>query len=308
MTKGRNCSLDYILEKNWQNKVEVVNYDTIYVVGGLYGNYEALLEIKKMASLEKTAPLIVFNGDVHWFDVLEEDFLKVENLIRDDIKLLGNVEYELIKQNSDLGCGCNYPEDVDDGVVERSNIIHSMMKDNITNEKIISDIKTRNKTIALNCFGKKIAITHGDEKNLAGWGCSIDNLVEDERSEELFSWLKENNIDILATTHTCLPVVKKVDNNIVINNGASGMANTKNSTNGLITRISKYKNSNAVISKEIDDVYVELIKVNFDIDKFVNWFDTVWDKDSPASISYRNRIVSGTKLQEDNIDKSRATD
>ena len=186
MEKGRNCSLEYILRKNWTKKIKKLEAEVIYVVGGLYGNSYALEIINEMAQDENAK--VVFNGDMHWFDVEKEDFLKVEELSKDSIKLLGNVEFELLNNTSSLGCGCNYPQDVSDGVVERSNIIHNMMKENIKGDDILNDIKERSKTLVLDFSGKKIAITHGDEKSMSGWECSNDNLKLESRKKELDSW------------------------------------------------------------------------------------------------------------------------
>ena len=294
MEKGRNCSLEYILRKDWTKKSKKLEEEVIYIVGGLYGNRYALEIINKMAHDENAK--IVFNGDMHWFDIEKEDFLKIEELSKDSIKLLGNVEFELLNNTLSLGCGCNYPEDVSDGVVERSNIIHNMMKENIKGDQILNDIKERSKTLVLDFFGKKIAITHGDEKSMSGWECSNDNLKLESRKKELDSWFEENNIDILATTHTCLQAVYDNGRNIVINNGAAGMANVEGQTYGLITRIARSKHEKAIISQEIGGLFVELVKVDFDIEKFKLWFERIWSEGSPASISYKNRIINGTSL------------
>ena len=299
MEKGRNCSLEYILQKDWAKKSKKLEEEVIYIVGGLYGNRYALEIINKMAHDENAK--IVFNGDMHWFDVEKEDFLKIEELSKDSIKLLGNVEFELLNNTSSLGCGCNYPEDVSDGVVERSNIIHNMMKGNIKDDQILNDIKERSKTLVLDIFGKKIAITHGDEKSMSGWKCSNENLKLGSRKKELDNWFKENDIDILATTHTCLPVVYDNGRNSVINNGAAGMANIQGETFGLFTRIAKNSHKKTIYSEYRDGLYVELVKVDFDIEKFKLWFEKVWPDDSPASISYKNRIINGTTLTIEDI-------
>lgn len=299
MEKGRNCSLEYILQKDWTKKIKNLEAEVIYIVGGLYGNRCALEIINKMAHGENAK--VIFNGDMHWFDVEKEDFLKIEELSKGSIKLLGNVEFELLNNTTSLGCGCNYPEDVSDGVVERSNIIHNMMKENIKGDQILNDIKGRSKTLVLDFFGKKIAITHGDEKSMSGWKCSNDNLKLESRKKELDNWFKENDIDILATTHTCLAVVYDNGRNIVINNGAAGMANIKGETFGLFTRIAKNSHKKAIYSEYRDGLYVELVKVDFNIEKFKLWFEKVWPDDSPASISYKNRIINGTSLTIEDI-------
>lgn len=73
MTKGRNYSFDYVLNKDWVKDISYIDNEAIYIVGGLYGNYYALEKIKEFASFENK-PLIIFNGDIHWFDIIEEDF------------------------------------------------------------------------------------------------------------------------------------------------------------------------------------------------------------------------------------------
>ena len=115
MTKGRNCSLDYMLNKDWTKNTLRIDKDVLYVVGGLYGNNFALELINSKA--EKENAQIIFNGDMHWFDINKDDFLTVENNSIKGIKLLGNVEYELINSKDNLGCGCNYPEDVSEEIV-----------------------------------------------------------------------------------------------------------------------------------------------------------------------------------------------
>lgn len=301
MTKGRNCSLDYLLSKNWIENIYNTDKKVIYIIGGLYGNHIAMQEIIKLASDEKTEPLLVFNGDVHWFDVEFEDFSNIEHLTSQGIKLLGNVEYELTKTEDTLGCGCNYPDDVSDGVVERSNDIHKTMKENVQYSSLLKDIKKRERAMCVVALGQKIAITHGDEKNMAGWQCSSENLKILERQQELNLWLEHNRINIMATTHTCLPAVLEFENKVVINNGSSGMANTKEETYGLLTRIALDSHPKAIVSKKVDNVYVELVKIDFNLLQFLEWFDKKWPEDSPASISYRNRITNGTSLEVNDI-------
>ena len=42
--------------------------EVLYVVGGLYGNESALLEILRLFDAEQGRKRLVFNGDFHWFD------------------------------------------------------------------------------------------------------------------------------------------------------------------------------------------------------------------------------------------------
>ncbi len=343
MIPGRTCPIDYNLNgESFDRFDEDIMADTIYVVGGLYGNKEALDEILKMAK-EESNLRIVFNGDAHWFDVDLEDFSYIENAIKNYDAIIGNVEAELISDRSEAGCGCSYPDSVDDGVVDRSNKIHSIMKKNIQKSKDMIDVlKRRKRTLTARVGDKRIAILHGDEKSLAGWGNSKENLQDADRLDEIGSWADKNSIDIVACTHTCAPIAvafgedcktidenngekrpdktsdkildvgevdkldKKVDKldkevdkldkpdkKVVINNGASGMPNFINTNYGLLTRISKTKSDRAIYRYILGDVFIEAIPIEYDHDKFLKWFDEVWDNTSPASISYRDRIVYG---------------
>lgn len=154
-------------------------------------------------------------------------------------------------------------------------------------------LSKRKMNIVIQISNQKIAITHGDEQKFGGWECSRENLSRIDRQEELNKWFKENNIDILATTHTCSPAALKIENGIVINNGASGMPNFKNKIYGLITRISLYKSDKAIYREKIKNLFVEAVTVKYNIEKFLKWFDNLWTIGSEASLSYRDRIVNG---------------
>ena len=296
---GRICPLDYSIDaKSFKNFMTIEN-PTVYIVGGLYGNLEALKEIINMAKEEynkyKSEVFIVFNGDMHWFDIEIEDFNKIEEMSSGCEKLLGNVERELFRENDiGIGCGCAYPDYVSDDIVERSNIIHKKLKDTVNKlpkyKNIFSD---RKMNIVIQLSEQKIAITHGDEQKLGGWECSRETLSNVDRQEKLNKWFKENDIDILATTHTCSPAALEIENGIVINNGASGMPNFKNKIYGLITRISLYESDKAIYREKIKKLYVEAVAVKYNNDKFLKWFDNVWAIGSEASLSYRDRIVNG---------------
>ena len=298
-TEGRICPLDYSIDSESFKNFRAIENSTVYIVGGLYGNFEALKEIIYMAKEEynkyNSEVFIIFNGDMHWFDIEKEYFKNIEDMSEGCEKLLGNVERELFRKNDiGIGCGCAYPEYVDDDIVERSNIIHKKLK-NIVNKfpKYKNMLSKRKMNIVIQISNQKIAITHGDEQKLGGWECSRENLSRIDRQEELNKWFKENNIDILATTHTCSPAALKIENGIVINNGASGMPNFKNRIYGLITRISIYKSHKAIYGDKIKNLYAEALAVKYDKDKFLKWFDNLWTIGSEASLSYRDRIVNG---------------
>jgi hypothetical protein len=98
--------------------------DTLYVVGGLYGNPAALAAVLERADQEPGGPAtIVFNGDFHWLDVDPDDFRTISETVLAHHATKGNVEAELAAEDETAGCGCAYPDYVGDDVVDRSNQI-----------------------------------------------------------------------------------------------------------------------------------------------------------------------------------------
>ena len=67
MTAGRTCPLDYQLPADTFSGQPLFECETLYIVGGLYGNRQALAALEKRLAAEPGARA-VFNGDVHWFD------------------------------------------------------------------------------------------------------------------------------------------------------------------------------------------------------------------------------------------------
>ena len=66
--RGRTCPPHYGYSPRVFARAPDLAAETLYVIGGLYGNAAALDEIDRMASLEPAPPRRVFNGDFHWFD------------------------------------------------------------------------------------------------------------------------------------------------------------------------------------------------------------------------------------------------
>jgi hypothetical protein len=122
--RGRSCPAAYRYQPEALAQPARLEADTLYVVGGLYGNLVAVRAVLERADREPSEPAaIVFNGDFHWLDVDPDDFHAVSHavLARDATK--GNVEAELAS-DGDAGCGCAYPDYVGDDVVDRSNPDH----------------------------------------------------------------------------------------------------------------------------------------------------------------------------------------
>ncbi len=294
MTAGRTCPLDYRLPPDSFAGEPLFDCQVLYVVGGLYGNRQALTALEKRLAAEPGARAVI-NGDMHWFDVEPALFSDIETRLAAHTLLRGNVETELARPNdSAAGCGCSYPEDVDDHTVERSNQIHARLCDTILQlPGMAQSLAERPATAVISVAGKRIAITHGDESALAGWACSRSALLEPARQLALQAWAATNRIDVLATSHTCAPAALALPGLAVINNGAAGMPNFNNGRYGLVTRIATHAHPSAIYRAQLNGLVVEALALNYAHDGFLEDFDRQWPAESPAALSYRERLLSG---------------
>jgi hypothetical protein len=126
--RGRSCPLAYQYQPEALAQPAQLEADTLYVVGGLYGNPVALRALLERADREPGGPpAIVFNGDFHWLDVDPNDFQAISETVLAHRAIKGNVEAELAA-DEDTGCGCAYPDYISDHVVERSNQIMTRLR------------------------------------------------------------------------------------------------------------------------------------------------------------------------------------
>jgi hypothetical protein len=66
---GRSCPLHYRYAPQVFNRPAEIHAETIYVIGGLYGNPLALETIFDIAQRETVKPTLIFNGDFNWFNI-----------------------------------------------------------------------------------------------------------------------------------------------------------------------------------------------------------------------------------------------
>lgn len=296
---GRACPVDYRLPPDAFAGEPERRCDVLYVVGGLYGNPFALEAVKALVAAEDGPVLTVLNGDMHWFDKTAENFAALEDAVaaagEGYVPLVGNVEAELRRQQDvGVGCGCAYPDCTDDESVSRSNRIHRMLSAAVEQELGLKErLAGRPSTLTVAVAGAKVGITHGDEKLLGGWDCSRESLQDILRQDELDRFMAANDLDVLATTHTCAPVALAMARGCVINNGAAGLPNFKGQRYGLCVRIARTPAREALFGTCQDGLYVQAVPVRYDHDAYLAWFDGLWDDVSPAAVSYRARIVEG---------------
>lgn len=295
---GRNCPRDYAYPPSVFARPAEVSADTLYVVGGLYGNLAALEAIEQLAAAERTPPQIVFNGDFHWFDAEPNWFDAVERSAAPHTALRGNVESEIARaQDVGAGCGCAYPDAVDDSVVQRSNEILTQLR-----AQAPDTARARLGHLPMHLVAElgplRVGIVHGDAASLAGWrfaGEALDNAGNAR-------WLKavrgDSNIDVFACSHTCLACLRdfvlEAGRLTVINNGAAGMPNFAGSRFGVVTRIATSSSPDKPLyGLERDGVHIDALALDYDHAAFVARFLKRWPQGSPAHQSYYRRITNG---------------
>jgi len=297
---GRFCPLDYCYTPASFARAPDFAAETLYVVGGLYGNLRALDAIDQLASCETGPVDIVFNGDFHWFDATPERFADVNRRVFAHRLLRGNVETELARADDvGAGCGCAYPESVDEGTVERSNRILLRLRQCVD---VLPGLRDRLAALPMTLVaavgGLRIGIVHGDAESLAGWRFAHDALD----APTARSWLERvravSAIDVFASSHTCLPALRDFVLNgggmTVANNGAAGMPNFRGTTFGVITRIGLHPSPHqSLYALERDGVFIEALPVHYDHKRWLQEFVTIWPPTSPAYASYFNRLIDG---------------
>lgn len=310
MTEGRSCPLAYRYQAaRLCDEPMPVTEDVVYVIGGLYGNPYALTEVERMARAEEQAGRrvrLVFNGDFNWFNAEDALFQDINRRVLSHTVCLGNVEYELAHPSAEAGCGCAYPDFVAQGVVERSNrIMTRLQRVAEKHPEIQAELARQPRYLCLMFGGLKILVVHGDPDSLAGWGLAHEQFRAGNATG-VEQWFRATDADIVASTHTCLPVLwsGRVDQRLrtVVNNGSAGMGNLQADGRGLITRISLAAGADgAVAGHDHGPVQVSLVPVAFDVEAWLSQFDALWPAGSDAAESYRNRIVHGTSLAREQV-------
>lgn len=286
--RGRTCPIDYLLTPQ-EFEVEPRPVETLYALGGLYGNRWAL--DAALALAEKEGAQVALHGDYHWFDAEPQAFEALEKSVAPLAVSLGNVEAELLRPGDEAGCGCAYPEGVDDEAVERSNQIHLRLKAVARQfPQLLRGIKSRPRLQRYLVAGQQVLVVHGDEASLAGWGNSQENLSQPERRDCLKAWMAKHGVDVLLCSHTCAPAYLASDWGVVANNGAAGMPNWQGGW-PLLTRLSATPHLQAMARARRCDLWVEALPIVYDDGPFTAWFDRLWPAGSSAAVSYRDRIT-----------------
>ena len=300
---GRTCPLSYRYSPAVFARDPEIFAQTLYVIGGLYGNLEALDAVHALAAREPAPVLLVFNGDLHWFDLSAPDFERVTREVLEHWAIRGNVETELASDDSGAGCGCAYPMDVSDAEVSRSNEIMERLR---ATARALPGLRARLGKLPMNLVARvgeaRVGIVHGDAASLAGWGFAQDRLGDASHRRWIESAFELAEVDVFASTHTCLPAFREYASGsargIIANNGAAGMPNFAGRRAGLVTRIgcAPHAGPEKIYGMEASGVHVEALELHYDHARWVERFLASWPRESPAHASYFRRIVEGPRF------------
>ncbi len=295
---GRGCPLSYRYSPSDFNRAPQAAAETLYVIGGLYGNVEALDTILVMKQLEERqghAITLFFNGDFNWFNVDSDSFAAINETVMKHGAIQGNVEAELTADASTAGCGCAYPAYVCETVVERSNrIMEKLRAQADCNPRFVRQLATLPMHATIAMGNERIGIVHGDPESLAGWSFAVENPVL-----QVDDYFRQAQVRAFCSSHTCLPFAQDFDIDgrecLVINNGAAGMPNFRNTHYGLMTRVSIRGDTpeNSLYGITLGNLRFDAIPIPYDQAAWLRRFNKNWPPGSPADQSYFQRIIRG---------------
>ena len=303
-TPGRTCPRTYRTRPEALREQSPLTTETVYVIGGLYGNEAALAAVEALAEREVEAgrprPVLLFNGDFHWFNATPDAFRRVNEAVLAHTALQGNVEAEVATPSPGAGCGCAYPDWVGADTVARSNQIMERLREVGTSaSRLVDRLGELPRQRAVQVGEATIGVVHGDPESLAGWGLAVEAMPPPGRTpDRLADWFRAAAVDAFACTHTCLPYLQAFevdqDRRLVVNNGAAGMPNFRGDDQGLLTRIGTTPfPGEARYGTRLRGTYVDAVGVPCRPPAWLEWFEETWPPGSPARASYHDRIVNG---------------
>jgi hypothetical protein len=325
---GRACPTSYRYRPSELSEPTLAA-ETLYVVGGLYGNGIALDEIRAIADQDPSGPAaVVFNGDFNWLNVEPAGFESVNERILARHATQGNIEAELAADSEDGGCGCGYPDYVDDTVVERSNAMMSRLQ--ATSREfpaVVGALGELTRHVTVQMGAERVAVIHGDPESLAGWGLALESVEPPDEvlrtalgcldqptttMQMVEAWFAEAGVHVFASTHTGLPYAQDFSvagrRCAVINNGSAGLPCFEGGGASVITRISLDPRPHplALYGVATDRLRCDALGVHFDAERWQAEFLAQWPPGTAGHDGYWTRITSGTSLLVDQAARSSA--
>ena len=304
---GRSCPLHYRYRPTDFAVPAGTCCEVLYVVGGLYGNTQALQRVIDLFERERGDKRLVFNGDFHWFDIDAGAFAQIQRGVLGFDATRGNVETELAAPASnaahDAGCGCAYPEWVGDAVVERSNRILATLRDTArAMPGACRELAMLPMWRRIDVGACRVAVVHGDAQSMSGWGFAQEALRDAASHSVVGQWFEQAAVDLFASSHTCLPVFQdfavsgRAFAPLVLNNGAAGMPNLAGAREGLLTRIATrpFQGPQRRFGLQRAELHLDAIAIDYDDAAWRRDFLAQWPAGSDAHASYWSRISAGT--------------
>jgi hypothetical protein len=309
------CPIEYRYSPSNFQDAALSEHDAVYVVGGLYGNIQALHEILRMQEAEARQGVkvsLVFNGDHNWFNRDAASFSEINQVVLQSVAIRGNVEAEFAAA-TDAGCGCNYPDYVNAEYAARSNAIMSTLRQTASQfSTICAGLNSLPLIRTVKVGEVRVGVVHGDAETLSGWNFAAERLSSNGKccsgddvpvtltpQEKITSYFRLAGVQAFASTHTCLAHARDYavdgEDRLIINNGAAGLPNFANSSYGLVTRIALGTKpaANSLYGYALNGTRFDAIPVHYSQTAFISHFINNWAPGSPAYDAYFNRVVNG---------------
>lgn len=314
---GRVCPTSYRYRPEDLAAQAQCTATTLFIVGCLYGNVAALTAVLERAKQEDPVATILFNGDFHYLDVEGGAFRLVGEAVDGHLATLGNVEAELAADTSEAGCGCAYPDYVDDATVARSNAVVAALRETAEHHTdLVARLSRLPKHLTVDMGGLRVGVVHGDPENLAGWGLALEALEPVDPAlqqvtgwrgtptthSKVADWLRRARVRVLACTHTGLPYAQDYEldgeRHLAINNGAAGLPDFDGRLEGVMTRLSVQPHTphDSLYGTSVDGLRCDALPVRYDVAAWRRQFLAAWPPGSPAHMSYSDRMGHGTPL------------
>jgi hypothetical protein len=313
--RGRSCPLAYRYQPEALAEAAQLEADTLYVVGGLYGNPAALAAVLERAHHEPDGPAtIVFNGDFHWLDVDPDDFRTISEIVLAHHAIKGNVEAELASEDETAGYGCAYPDYIGDDVVERSNQIIIRLRA-IAGQfpDVVGRLGELPRHLTASVAGQRVGILHGDPESLAGWRLALEAMEPGDpdvrrqvgwrgrptTTAELLDWFARAKVSVFAGTHTGLPFAQVIPDSgqdrLVINNGSAGLPGFADTTDGVLTRLSASPRAPAdsLYGTTVGALRCDALPVRFDLTR---WMARFLASGRPAALAIAPTSAASTAV------------
>ena len=297
---GRSCPVHYRYAPTVFATPATVTCEVLYVVGGVYGNPLALDAVFTAFAAEAGATHLVFNGDFNWFNIDPALFQHLNERVLAWPATRGNVETELGAAGRVAGCGCAYPAWVDDGTVARSNaIMHRLQQTAAQWPALQARLSALPMWQRFDVGTTRVAVVHGDAESLAGWGFAQEALREDAHLAQVRHWFAQAQVDVFASSHTCLPIYQRLEvqgtPKIIANNGAAGLPNFAGTQYGVLTRIATrpYEGPLRCGGVHVGGIYIDALAVPYEQAAWERCFLAQWPVGSDAHTSYWRRIQQG---------------